>query len=404
MLSQDRTSISTAEHLSTTGSVVIEPDMHCSSTAAQLFVLAALTTILLQHHNLELAASEDGLRQNNSTTIPSSDEPLDFYAPSSCTWSPSAPEECQAALMSRLCRNQPTNRASRRRFLVMGDSTAGPDHLFKYLYNFTVQDAQAQIQAAYGNEYIAEIRRGGRCRNNELFGLDYPSDWIGPNYTLGEGPVQYGAKVAFCSDCLGCHSIFLVVSRNASASHSSSEPSLKGPLLYGGFIKSEFARDVEIQSPQFRTTQENTAYFIQNAYNTPDLLEEWPDMPICLLSSAHHDAAIAGITQDRYLSNVEWFIKVMQPQCHFIIWLGANLPAGQVGYHKYPQTPELTTSWNRAVRQLLDSRPDLNAMFVDVLNASHHEGNLTKGNNVHMNPIWYETLADFFTHVLTTEC
>ena len=365
------------------------------SNTATLCIVAALATFL----NLTYLKLGTGRCQDKSM-IRSSSKSIDSVTPTaSCTWSPSAPEECHAALVSRLCQNEPNKKASRRRFIAMGDSTTGAMHLFKYLYDSTIRDAQAKIQAAFGNEVIVEERRGGKCRNNELFGLGYPSAWVPPNFSLGEGPI-HGDEEPFCSDCGGGESVFLIVANNASAI-SSNRKSFDGPLLYGGFFKSEFARDVTIQSPQFGTTQENTAFFIQKAYNSPDLLEEWRNMPVCLLSAAHHDTGVPGVTKEIYLTNVEWFIQVMQPQCHFIIWLGANLPAGQEGF---PQTRELTAEWNTAVRQMLDNRPDVNAIFVDVLAASHYEGNLWPGDNLHMDQIWYETLGGFFANVLSTKC
>ena len=323
-----------------------------------------------------------------------------------CTWSPSAADECTSVLTSRVCHNQQMDRASRRRFLIMGDSTAGPDYLSKYLYNFTIQDASLSLQAAYGDHYHCETRQGSRCNNNELFDLSYPDAWVPPNYTLGEGPVALGARQAFCSDCAGCDSVFLVcsVNNNATRIERSTRQLFDAPLLYGGFFKAEFVRDVELQSPQFLTSQENIAQYIKEAYNTPDLLEDWRDRPICLLSSSHHDVLIPGMTQDMYVTNIEWYIRVMQPQCHFIIWIGANLPAGEVNGRRYPQTPERTTAWNTAARQLIENTSDLNAVFVDVLNASHFEGSLSAGDNVHMEPVWYETLATFFIGVLSTKC
>jgi hypothetical protein len=176
----------------------------------------------------------------------------------------------------------------------------------------------------------------------------------------------------------------------------------RGPIVYGGFIKAEFARDVEMQSAEFITSQENIAAFINTAYNSKGLVRDW-GKPVCLASTAHHDAAIPNITQEIYLTNVEWYIRVLKPHCEYIIWLGATAPADVIP-GEYPQTLNLTRDWNTGVRELLERKTDLNAVFVDIFVASQQDGAHRPDDNLHLAYAWYSAMASFFWSVMSTKC
>jgi len=40
----------------------------------------------------------------------------------------------------------------------------------------------------------------------------------------------------------------------------------------------EFARDTEIQTPEFRTTQENIAAYVCRTWNTPEMFQDWESL------------------------------------------------------------------------------------------------------------------------------
>ena len=325
--------------------------------------------------------------------------------PLSCTWSPSAASQCQETISRWFCHKSSKSKdALGRRFLVFGDSTMSTNHLSKHFINLTIRDDTTMLP----NNYHFRTHHGDRCNEQTIMKLAYPENrvWIAPNHTLGEGPLGFGARQPFCSDCGGCNSLFTVCS--VSKNYGSITPQSRAismsnftPVIYGGYFKVEFARDVEMQTPQYRTSQENIAAFVERAYNKPQLLKDWNGRPVCLISAAHHDAAIPNIAQDVCVSNVRWYIQLMQPQCDFIIWLGANLPAG---FAEYAQSPARTTSWNTAVRDMIEAQPDLNTVFVDVLEASHTECKTKAGDNIHMEDSWYEALADVFVQALSTKC
>jgi len=45
-------------------------------------------------------------------------------------------------------------------------------------------------------------------------------------------------------------------------------------FLHGGFISMEFAKDIELQTPEYLTTQENVAAYIHRFWNTIDMVKE----------------------------------------------------------------------------------------------------------------------------------
>ena len=67
---------------------------------------------------------------------------------------------------------------------------------------------------------------------------------------------------------------------------------------------------------------------------------------------------------------------------------------------------DLLSFWSAAwsVRDMIEAQPDLNTVFVDVLEASHTECKTKAGDNIHMEDSWYEALADVFVQALSTKC
>jgi hypothetical protein len=366
---------------------------------------------------------------------------------SSCVWSPnSSSVACRNLIVSYICSKDDGLKLGRR-LIVLGDSTNGPNFLFKFLKPLMITQAPTRIAAICPSRYECVARAGKRCNNNEIFGLDYPfnNSWVPPDASRGEGPMSYGLQNPFCSDCVSVHSALLcllfslcsivlpcaaflsprvtvptTLTRKSSCYRrfllcslkSESAPCLGSakvgrsvgaenyiPFVYGGFISSEYARHVELQSPHHLTTQENIALFLRRFYNTNGLIRDW-GMPICLVNSAVHDAAIPGITTETYVSNIEWYLKILSRECELIIWLGSTAPLGLYP-DRFPQTKQRMFTWNAAVREAIHQRPELNAVFVDVYNASEE---YEHRDNIHMHESWYEALAAFFADAVSTRC
>jgi len=222
------------------------------------------------------------------------------------------------------------------------------------------------------------------CENLSLMKQLKAPIWNPPNSSLGEGPAAIGLDNPGCSDCIGCNMDFLLCQSNGRDPISQDTMS-----LHGGFIPIEFARDVELQSPSASTTQEVVATFLQEFYNTEQLVNDF-GLPICVVNSGHHDVLVA--TESQFVENVMTYIGLLTPQCSMIVWITTNAPLGNT----YPQQIELTRLWNEAVIQSFRSRGSnqlLNKLFVvDVYPASL---NATHLDNVHMSDQWYIDLGEF---------
>jgi hypothetical protein len=160
----------------------------------------------------------------------------------------------------------------------------------------------------------------------------------------------------------------------------------------GGYINVEFARDVTLQTQYHNTTQENIAMFLHHHYNLPPLLEAF-GKPYCFVNTGHHDVLINGITKEVYVENVEWYLRLLQPECHQIIWIATTAPKG----NKATQKIKTTLEWSKAVWEMLKSQTDLPVAFLDVY---HSSLNFEHADNIHLAGDWYKALAYFLGDLL----
>jgi hypothetical protein len=111
----------------------------------------------------------------------------------------------------------------------------------------------------------------------------------------------------------------------------------------------EFARDVEWQTSEYSTTQENLiSKYIADQWNSDDLVYEF-GRPICVVRAGHHDVAVPNITLEIYMENVNWYLELLLQQCDYVIWISSTAPA----HDEYAQKIEGTYVWNMAVLELL---------------------------------------------------
>jgi len=68
---------------------------------------------------------------------------------------------------------------------------------------------QEQIQDGYLGQVTCDEHEADRCDIYANFGLPYVDHWIALNPHVFEGPKKFGAQNAYCSDCLGCQTLFL---------------------------------------------------------------------------------------------------------------------------------------------------------------------------------------------------
>jgi hypothetical protein len=323
--------------------------------------------------------------------------------------------------------------------------------------------------------------KGERCFLNEQLGLQYRQStnvnsttrapfWIPPKQSW-EGPVMYGAQNPYCQDCSVCkyamreckvsESVIGLVAETAMGRKETSNQSSSffhvhvnttaqdtktadknnnngtnwHALMYGGFLGVEFARDVELQTDQYPTTQENIAFYLDQVWNHPSLLQIW-EKPLCIVNTGHHDAAIPGLTTAAFVQNVKWYMHLLSSVCQQFVWIATTVPLGLSNKEgiPFPQGIKKTKEWNIAVHDMLMTDPILapRLLFIDVYNASlsheHSDNSMSLAVfcglmcgckytlfltycslvffdlTVHMQKDWYEGLATVFDFDDVFEC
>ena len=313
-----------------------------------------------------------------------------------CTWAPNQHNDCRAVLQERLC--HPKQQRKVPRTLLLGDSTmhklfnAMVSSLLHLPLNITLpEDISCRM-----------VHNKQRCQVNDIFWLPFRTNrtWISPKPNV-EGPLLYGLEHPYCQDCQGCETGMVECRASSSIptqqqDNNTAITNHNMDLHYGGFLGVEFARDVEMQSDARPTTQENIAYYLEHIWNNQRMLQVW-DRPTCVVNTQHHDAALMGLTQDGFVEHVRWYLRLLQPNCQHLVWLGTTAPLGKnkTDGTPWPQTLEKTVAWSHAVYQMLQT-DDLLApqtVFVDLYNASlsyQHQ------DNIHMDRSWYQNLAKLF--------
>jgi len=266
----------------------------------------------------------------------------------------------------------------------MFDRSALVTHLIQEPANLLLEKCLGQV--------TCEAHAADRCQLNDNFGLPYAETWVPPDPLKFEGPKKYGAENPGCSDCAGCATNFLECSYDPLNRNGDEGSYCKNnKRVYGGFMTMEFARDLEIQTPQFQTTQENLAAYVSHKWNTPELLELW-GKPICVLGAGNHDILLDNITTEDFVRNVRFMLTTMQPACGHLVWLG-NTTNGRES--EYPQTMRQMKSWDAAVKEMIESEPLLLGMssFIDVIDASL---TFPHADFIHMDDRWYSELGKWF--------
>lgn len=335
-----------------------------------------------------------------------------------CKWDPDNINECDQMLSDRLppptkYKLKDDQEVERRRFLLFGDSTMGRLFVFsplRMILQAEVGQGECPIKDITCSE-IAEIS-DHRCSMHVTFGLDRTQEWIRPDHTRHEGPAAYGLINPYCKDCGGCVTLFPDCLHNPVADdHSGSQVESEGinctkkMQVYGGYFSMNFARDVELQTPEFLTTQENYVAYINRKWNTPELIRDW-GKPICIMSAGIHDMIIRfnkmkrgdDDIEHKYKENIRWLLATFQPECKHIIWLGNTANGHEKNNTMFPileykiQTMENMKKIDTDVKDVIMENPEFSSMvsFIDV-----HHASLFRPHDdfIHMGPKWYGQLG-----------
>lgn len=339
-----------------------------------------------------------------------------------CVWNPNAAsfagDECthiirdriQASVSAKTSLDSfPPQLLPRRWFFFGGDQIS---NLFRYssLKSHLIDDALAQMQQGCPTEYICWQKRHRRCGLARFFEVERKPNntWTKPKI---EGPLTYGLKYPNCQDCAGCNSHYTICSKkSASVAVTTGGRALSSPshtcganntISHGGFFSIEYVRDVELQSVQYDTTQENVASYISSHFDTADLNKLFGGQPVCVVgSTSTRDLSIPGITLELYVSNVAWYLEMLLDHCSHIIWVEAVAPLLDDASDKRRISKALIHRWNKAVRDLLNLSSNAalrqHTTVMDIYEASKAWPHF---NNIAMNEAWHRSLGNFFVQL-----
>ncbi len=280
-----------------------------------------------------------------SKTVSPSSKKVAFS--NSCTWIPDITKKKTNAKVSIDCRlvfksNGILTTASKMLFL--GDST---------VYRMFNSDSTSKCRCKSSIS-------SGRCNLIKALGLTRATKWTAPSQN--EGPLHFGRKHPFCTDCSGCNMKLCV-----------------GPLktpscIQQNYIPIEFARDVEMQTKKSATTQEMLTEYLSKS----------PPSDVCVVSTGVHDMAIPHLSDHSYVENVKWYLKLLQPHCTKILLVGQT---GVSGDPKYPQTNKRIQQWDSMISSMI--RQFAFVVYISVFEGSKDAKHL---DNTHMHPSFYKSL------------
>jgi hypothetical protein len=213
-----------------------------------------------------------------------------------CEWAPGDHSPCTELLVARLPKPQQATSTSpqRQRWLFFGDTTVHKLNIYSTIQSHLIGDVLSKVekQEPCWKSLECQQTSASRCHLNNDFGLPLAETWIPPDASNFEGPYKFGVENHYCMDCMGCYSSFLqctLKDENVTATNNDDNDdtnkcvSHDKKLVYGGYVSISFARSVEIQTPQYATTQENIASFLSESWiSKGPLLDDW-GLPICKL-------------------------------------------------------------------------------------------------------------------------
>tara|TARA_B100000795_G_scaffold85847_1_gene62369 strand:- start:9179 stop:11407 length:2229 start_codon:yes stop_codon:yes gene_type:complete len=251
-----------------------------------------------------------------------------------CYWTPSDNQKCSELVQNIF------KRMKERRILFLGDST------MRQLFNNMQKHKKNIIESK-------------RCTWLQEFGIKKSTGWVSPSKDAG--PVEYGLKTNWCTDCGDCNTYFYTGEGRANS-----------------FVAVDFAKDVEMQSEIGNTTQETLVNFLKTQHK----------YELCVVNTGLHDQFIKDLTTQNYVSNVKQYLQLLRSVCLQMIWIETTPPLRD----GHGQTKAKTEEWNREVNWMIMTQLT-GVHIIKVETASLH---WPYKDNVLLNSTWYLELGRLF--------
>ena len=144
------------------------------------------------------------------------------------------------------------------------------------------------------------------------------------------------------------------------------------------YILTDFARDSKVAGSN-KTVYQLLDWYLSNT-----------SKDVCVLNIGMHDNG-HNATDDQYVQGVSNLLSHFQPpHCSSLIWISIN---NVLGLKKFGQSNTKILRWNRLVEEMLkEEYPD--TAYIDIYPMSTQKK--MHKDNVHLDKLYYKTLAGFF--------
>jgi hypothetical protein len=206
-------------------------------------------------------------------------------------------------------------------------------------------------------------------------GLSVPGDWRQPNLDMGEGPRANGLENHGCTDCLGC----------MRGAYGNAQWTIE-------YLSMEYARDVEVQTAQFRTTQENVVQYLKRDGRV---------ITDIVFNHGIHDMGVNFTSAEKYVRNVRWLVDLYRRELGvsrltFVTISHTRRSDGD----KYPQTNDKIAVWNaEVVRALAATVP----VFVVDVTSMTQPAEAPFSDHVHLQPEYYPHVASYVKEAIEAQ-
>jgi hypothetical protein len=247
------------------------------------------------------------------------------------------------------------------------------------------------------NNVIKTTSRRNNCQNLLYYKLPASKQWTLPDPKYkGEGPIGYGLKNPYCTDCRNCWNVRMDAPASSSSSSSSSsttesessvtDSNIKPKQQYIEYLVVEYTRDVTIPTLVTNTTQETVAYYLKS---------QLPE--VCVVSVGLLDAMIyPPVSQTMFVKNMDRYISLLQRVCGNVIWI--SIPAIIEDKSILPQFQNCQLQeWNYGVIQMLRGRNYNNVYVIDLWDQTLETDHATY---LKLHKKFYAALARLFVTIM----
>ena len=225
---------------------------------------------------------------------------FDYSAEWICKYDPHDTRSCNDMLAKRLpapviIPQSSDHTISRRRVILFGDSTMHllyhKSKLEERLDPLNNVNFPTDLSCGKVRDPISP-KRHNSCRHMQRefgFKIPNPDEYQAPNFALMEGPWNR----PFCDTCKICESSLHFCMKPQTKSQNMRVKKMdrargmtrglsQTRQMYGGYIAQTYMKDVMVQTPKFRYTQQAIADWIDTQFNDPAMVDEW-GKPICIV-------------------------------------------------------------------------------------------------------------------------